>query len=77
MACHAHTYEISGGRKNSLLVCPMRDSRSWLHVTTKTTDKTFLKKVCPSPSKNSAGNKEKKNNGSYKAFSVTAKRNKI
>ena len=54
MACHAHTYEISGRRQNNLPVCPTKDSRSWSHMSTRTTDGDLLKKPFARSSKNSA-----------------------
>ena len=76
MACHAHTYKISGQRHNNLSVCPMKDSRSWSHMSTKTTNGTYLKNFCQSFQKQRwEEGKEKKKNGNCKAFCVTRKRN--
>ena len=43
MACFAHTHEISGCRHNDWPVCPKMDSRSWSHMSTRTTDQIYLK----------------------------------
>ena len=59
MACDAHTYEISGRGHNDLLMCPMKDSRPWSHMSTRTTDGTYLKTFCQSV-QNGAKIKEKK-----------------
>ena len=45
MACHAHTPEISERRNNNLPECPMKDSRSWSHMSTRTADGNYLKKL--------------------------------
>ena len=60
MACHALTHEISGHIHNSLLVWPMKDSQSWSHVSTRTTDGNYLRKFCQSiHKKRREGNEEK------------------
>ena len=61
MTCHALTHEISGrGRSHiNLPVCPMKGSRSWPHMPTRTTDRTYLKLLPVSP-KTMLGKKIKK-----------------
>ena len=59
MAYHAPTRKISGRRDNNLPVCPMTDNRSWSHMSTRTTDGTYLKSFA-GPFKNTARRKEKK-----------------
>ena len=44
---HAYTHKISGGRHNNLLVCPMKDSRSWSHMSTRTTEQPVCPKTVP------------------------------
>ena len=48
IACHAHTYKMSGHRHNNLSVCPKKDSWSWSHMSTKATDGTYLTNICQS-----------------------------
>ena len=43
MASYAHTHEISGPRQNNLPMCPMKDVRYWLHMSTLTTDGNYIK----------------------------------
>ena len=45
MECHAHIHENSGRGHNNLPVCPMKDSRSWSHMSTRTTNGTYLKNL--------------------------------
>ena len=45
--CHAYTHKISGGRHNNLLVRPMKDSRSWSHMSTRTTEQPVCPKAVP------------------------------
>ena len=42
MACHAVTHEISGHRKIKQLACPMKDSRSWSHMSAKITNINYF-----------------------------------
>ena len=77
MACNARTHEISGRRHHNLLVCPMKDSWSWLHMSTRTTDTTYLKNFCQSIQKQYQEEGKEKKNLNCKAFCVTRKRNKI
>ena len=61
MACHTLTHEISGVIHNSLLVWPKKDSQSWSHMSTRTTDGNYLKKFCQSVhKKRREGNRKKK-----------------
>ena len=60
--CHALTHEISGCSHINLPVCPMKGSRSWLHMPTRTTDLTYLKLLPVSP-KTVLGKKKEKKNG--------------
>ena len=60
MVCHARTYEISGNRHNNLLVCPLKDSRSWPHMSIRTTDGTYLKKILSVRPKTALGVRKRK-----------------
>ena len=51
MLCHAHKHEISGRRQKHLHVCSINDSPSWSHMSTRTTDGTYLKETCQSVQK--------------------------
>ena len=43
MTSYASTHEISGRRPNNLLVCPVKESQSWSHMSTRTGDGNYLK----------------------------------
>ena len=72
MPCHAHKHKISGRRQNNLRVCSINDSRSWSHMSTRTTDGTYLKEAFASSSKKSTRNKEKKKMAIAKRFALQA-----
>ena len=67
IAYYASTHQISRCRHNNLPVCPMKDSRSLSHISTRKTDgikrrlPVFLLGI----------RKRKKKNGNRKAFCVT------
>ena len=42
MTRHAHTHGISALEHNHLLVCSVKDSLSWSHISTRTTDRNYL-----------------------------------
>ena len=63
MTCHSHTYEILRRGHNFLSLCPMKDSRSWSHVSTRQLTELSSETT----------DKKKKSNGNYKAFCVTHK----
>ena len=65
---------VSGHRNSNFLVCPMKDSRSWYHMSARTTGGTYLKKLLTVRSKPVPGIGKKKKNGNCKAFCVTRKR---
>ena len=43
MECNALTHKISGYKHNNKPVCPMKDFRSWLHMSTRATDGSYFK----------------------------------
>ena len=51
MEFHSHSHEFSRRRHNNLLVCPMKDSRSWSHMSTRATAGNNLKIFCQSVQK--------------------------
>ena len=58
--CHTMlTHKIAGFGHNNLLVCPIKGSQSWSHMSARTTDGIYWKKIA-SPSKHSAKKQEKK-----------------
>ena len=73
MACHAHTHEILKPKRNNLLVCLMKDNRSWPHTYTRETDRIYLKNLPTHPQKSARDKEKKKKNIKYKAFCVTSK----
>ena len=60
MEWHAHTYEISGYRRNNLPVCPMKDYRSRSDMSTRTNGGTYLKNTFVSPSETAVRIKKRK-----------------
>ena len=74
IACHASTCEISGHRHYNLPVCPMKDSRSWSRISTRTTDGTYLNLPVLPKTELRIRNTQKKN-GNYKAFCLTRRCN--
>ena len=48
MKCHGNIHEISGLRHSNIPVCPMKDSRSWSHISTRTIGGSYLKNFCQS-----------------------------
>ena len=51
---------ISGRRHNDLPICPMNDSWSWSHMSTRTTDGNYLKDFCQSVQKKATWRKRRK-----------------
>ena len=76
MECNALTHKISGYKHNNKLVCPMKDFRSWLHMSTRATDGSYFKTFHQSVQKRRReGKRKKKNqNDNCRAFYVTHKR---
>ena len=61
MTRHAHTHGISALEHNHLLVCSVKDSLSWSHISTRTTDRNYLNSFYQSVQKQRReGKKEKK-----------------
>ena len=62
MACHAATHKISGCRQHILLVCPLKVSQSWSHMSTRTTNGNYLKDFCQSVEKQQREGKNEEEN---------------
>ena len=80
MACPALTHEISGRKYNNQLVCLTKDSRSWPHMSKRTTDEvTYKTFASPSRKNNEKENVRKKTrmaNAKLFALHVNAKMKK-
>ena len=71
MTRHAHTHEISTLRHNYLLRCTVKDSLSWSHIPTRTTDGKYLNSFYQSVQKQrQEGIKEKKQEKSRVSIAI-------